>query len=140
MTITQNILEELIISSYSNYVVFLIDDSSGTLTAQSTMTDASALEITEENGYQRESLTLGSWVFEDNVLSSEVPETTWNISGGSITATHFCFAVQANTINGDSTGILERFIAIDDGNQVTYNDGDTVKQNSFVIELSGSIE
>ena len=139
MAITQNILEELIISSYTNYVVFIVDDPTATLTDQSTMTDASALEIAEANGYTRKSLTLGTWEFNSGVLSSEVPETTWTASGGSITATHFCFAVQANTTQGDTTGILERFVPIDNGNQFTYNDGDTIKMNKFTIQLSGEI-
>lgn len=137
--ITKNILEELIISSYVDYIVFLVDDSGGTLTDQSTMTDAAALEILEQNGYLRQLLTIGTWNYDSGDLISEVGEVTWNVSGGSITATHFCYAIQANTTNGNDAGILERFIAIDNGNQVTYQDGDVIKSNAFIIQLSGSI-
>ena len=136
--LTKEGLLKIVNDFYQSYVVFLIDDSSGVLTNQSTMVDAAPLEIDELNQYSRLAVTIDPFSFSLNKVSSVTEKKIWQISGGNITFTHVCFAVGANLINKDTTGTLERIVGSSSGTPLTINDNGIYVVDQFQILLEGS--
>lgn len=130
-------LEEYITSSL--YAV-LVNDSTGVMTAESTMADiitTEGLEITTAGGYSRIQVTKkqGNWVGSKYVWSSN--PVTFTATGASMdTFTHMVFVSGATGTLEDATGKIQRIAEVVDGSQ-TLNDGDSYTHTlTFTIDAT----
>jgi len=137
-TIVKESFLDMISTQYQNYIVFFVNDGGGTLSDTSTMSDAASLEIAEQNGYLRKSLLNSSFTYSGKQVSTSTDELQWDFTG-SVSFTHLCYVVGGTLTNGDSIGKLERIVAANGGNSLSFNNGETYVLNSFSILLSGSI-
>jgi hypothetical protein len=137
-TIVKESFLDMISTQYQNYIVFFVDDSSGTLSDTSTMSDATALEIVEQNGYTRKTLLTSSFTYSSGRVSTDTDELQWSFTG-SVSFTHLCYAVGATLTNGDSTGQLERIVAANDGNSLSFVNGESYTLPSFKLLLRSSL-
>ena len=135
--ITKDFLE-LIKNQYTNLIVFLVDDGSGTLSQTSTMADAVNLELPSGNGYERQNILTTSFSFNNGSYSIQTDSQTWNFTGN-VSFTHLCFSVGANTTIGDTTGTLERIAAVDNGNSLSFGDGESYNLPGFNISIIGKL-
>lgn len=95
----------------TGFVVFLVNDPSNSLTPQSTMTAAAALEIAATNGYTRQALSglSGAMQAPSGNAQEIIPSATFTATGGAIPQfTHCCRAVNGAATHGDTTGTLLR--------------------------------
>ena len=137
-TITKESFFDMLDSQYQNYIVFFVDDSGGTLTDESTMADAVNLELPSGNGYARKTLLSNSFSYSNGNIQTSTDELQWNFTGN-ISFTHLCYAVQATLSNGDSTGKLERIVAANGGNSLSFVDGESYILPSFIILLNSTV-
>lgn len=129
---------EIVKNQYTNLIVFLVDDGSGTLTQSSTMNDAASLELPSGNGYERKNILSSSFTFSNGNYSVSTDEHTWNFTGN-VSFTHLCFSVDAATTIGDDAGTLERIAAANSGNYLSFADGESYNLPGFNIFIIGKI-
>jgi len=129
---------EIIKNQYTNLIVLLVDDGGGTLTKLSTMNDVASLELPSGNGYERKNVLTSSFTFSNGNYSVGTDGNTWNFTGN-ISFTHLCFSVGATTTIGDNVGTLERIAAVNDGNYLSFANGESYNLPGFNISIIGKI-
>ena len=125
---------------YQDYVVFLIDDTAGTLPADPTLVDVAPLEIDELYSYARQSVPLDPFtVTLVGTVEAKCADRAWTFSGGSVSFTHIAYAVGATLTNKDVTGTLERLVPANDGNTLTIPNQGTYLADGFTISQQGGL-
>jgi len=144
MAITQNtFMEEGLKAKIDNYyapqtIAFLINDSSGTLTASSTMTSVVALELPSGNGYARQAVTLPKASIIAGNAEAQSEDIVFQASDGNIpTFSHICFCLGGSTTVGSTTGTIDRIEPVNNNSPLTLNDGESYI-HSFLHRESGN--
>lgn len=121
---------------YVNYVVFMINTTIIMDTA-TTLSEVIGDEIPESNGYVRKSPLTNTFVWDGDLYLVNTDSLVWSFTGP-IDFTHLCFIVQGSLTHQDTTGYLERIVAVNDGNVLSFVSGDSYTLDSFSIIAKGT--
>lgn len=142
-TVTRNGLEDYLETYFDNsdLVAFLINDTNGQLTVESTTASIVGLELAPANGYTRKLITMRPHtVFNmNNVLHGFVESDVvrFTASGGLIPLfTHVCIAKDTSTAPGDTSGKILRIEPVNDVG-VMLRDGESY---NYQYEVTMNIE
>ena len=145
MAITQNtFMEAGLKAKIDNYyapqtIAILINDPSGTLTASSLMADVVALEIDDNQAYNRQTVVFPPAVITAGRAEAQSDPIVFEAVNFDIsTFTHICFVLGGSTTGGDaSTGIPDRIEPVNNGVPLSLARGESYI-HSFLHQEEGN--
>ncbi|PNW42631.1 UNVERIFIED_CONTAM: hypothetical protein BEN50_13880 [Euhalothece sp. KZN 001] len=124
IVMTEGKIAQLNILFNNNLTALLINDLGGTLTKDSPIEDVVALELADENNYERKQITIKTPIlFGGKTISENNVGIVFSALGGDLIASHVAFIVGGNDTIGDTTGSIEILDPFDQGNSITIPDG-----------------